>query len=452
LRLDRRLARALTPLIFVAASLVAGPSGAHAAMFDPKTFTLANGLEVVVIENPRAPIVVQMVWYRVGAADEPPGKSGIAHFLEHLMFKGTPSVPPGEFSKIVARNGGQDNAFTTSDYTAYFQRVAKDRLELVMKLEADRMKNLVLSDEVVLPERDVVLEERRSRTDNDPGARLYEAANAAMYLKHPYRNPVIGWEDEIKRLSTEDALAFYRTYYAPNNAILIIAGDIKVADVRRLAERYYAPIPSRPIPPRVRSVEPEQEAARRVELRSAEVRQPGWSRRYLAPSLNRGETRHAYALQIAAEVLGGGPTSRLYKALVVERKVATSANAWYTANAFDLSEFGFGVVPRQGTEMAKLEEAMDAELRRLLDQGIDATEVATAKKTLAASAIYARDSLRSGPNVIGRALATGRTVEEVESWPERIQAVTVEDVNVAIRAILNDRRSVTSLLLPGPAS
>jgi zinc protease len=438
------------------AVLVAAATPAGAVLFDPKTFTLANGLQVVVIENPRAPIVIQMVWYRIGSADEPPGKSGIAHFLEHLMFKGTPSVPPGEFSKIVARNGGQDNAFTTSDYTAYHQRVAKDKLELIMKLEADRMQNLVLTDEVVLPERDVVLEERRSRTDNDPSARLYEAANAVLYQKHPYRIPVIGWEDEIRKLGTADALDFYRTYYAPNNAILIIAGDTTADEVRRLAERYYGPIESRAIPPRTRSPEPEQETARRVELKSAEVRQPGWSRRYLAPSMNRGlnqgETKHAYALQIAAEFLGGGPTSRLYKALVVDQKVATSAGAWYSASAFDLGEFGFSATPRQGVDMAKLEAALDAEIRAVLEKGITPTDLESSKKTLAASAIYARDSLRAGPNIFGRALTTGRTIEEVEAWPDRVKAVTVEDVNAALRAVLSERRSVTSVLLPGPAS
>jgi zinc protease len=273
-----------------------------------------------------------------------------------------------------------------------------------------------------------------------------------MFLKHPYRNPVIGWEDEIRGLSTEDALAFYRRYYAPNNAVLIIAGDVTVDEVRRLAERYYGPIPARAVPPRVRSVEPEQETARRVELRSAEVRQPGWSRRYLAPSLNRGETKHAYALQLAAEIMGGGPTSRLYRALVVDRKVATSASAWYNANAFDLGEFGVYGVPRQGIDMGKLEEAFDAELRGLLERGIDANELARAKKSLVASSVYARDGLRSGPNIIGRALTTGRTIEDVESWPERIQAVTAEEVNAAIRAVLVDKRSVTSVLLPGPAS
>jgi zinc protease len=435
----------------IALSPLAGKPAA-AKVFDPKAFTLANGLQVVVIENPRAPIAVQMVWYKVGSADEPPGKSGIAHFLEHLMFKGTPTVPPGEFSKIVARNGGQDNAFTSSDYTAYFQRVAKDRLELVMRMEADRMQNLVLSDAVVLPERDVVLEERRSRTDNDPGSRLYEEATAVMYLKHPYRIPVIGWPDEIKKLTTQDALDFYRTYYAPNNAILIVAGDVSAAEVRRLAELYYGPIPARAIPERVRSPEPEQETARRVELRSAEVKQPSWSRRYLAPSLNRGDIRHVYALQVAAEILGGGPTSRLYRELVVGKKLATSTSAWSSPNAFDLSEFGVGASPRPGVEVAALEGALAAELRRLAENGIDAAELASAKKTLVASATYARDGLRAGPNIFGRSLTTGGTIEQVESWPERIQAVTIDEVNAAVRAVLVDKRSVTSVLLPDPPS
>jgi zinc protease len=452
-RLDiRNYARALMMVTAVFVSLIAASTRPDAKVFDPKTFTLANGLQVVVIPNHRAPIVIQMVWYKIGAADEPEGKSGIAHFLEHLMFKGTKTVPPGEFSKIVARNGGQDNAFTSQDYTAYFQRVAKHRLELVMRLEADRMTGLTLSDKEVLPERDVVLEERRSRTDNNPGAQLHEQSQATLYLHHPYGDPVIGWKSEIESLTTQDAMAWYRKYYTPNNAVLIIAGDVTVDEIKPLAEKYYGPIRSRPVPPRVRLTEPPHLAARRVVLKSPLVRQPSWSRTFIAPSSNTAKGGEASALQVLAEILGGGPTSRLYRALIVEGKVAASAGAWYSSSALDLGSFGLSGSPRPGGGVEKVEAAMAVEIKRLLADGVSEEEVARAKKSLRAGAVFVRDSLGAGPNILGRALTTGRTIADVESWPERIGAVTREQVDAAARAVLQDKKSVTSVLLPEPRS
>ena len=436
----------------VALGLAWTVAAASAGVFNPESFTLANGLQVVVIPNHRAPIAIQMVWYRVGAADEPAGKSGIAHFLEHLMFKGSKDVPPGAFSKIVARNGGQDNAFTSQDYTAYFQRVAKDRLELVMKLEADRMTGLVLTDAEVLPERDVVLEERRSRTDNNPGAQLYEHTRAALYMNHPYRVPVIGWKSEIEGLTTADAIAFYRRHYAPNNAILIVAGDVTAAEIRPLAEKYYGPIPRREVPPRVRATEPEQRAARRVVLKSPQVRQPSWSRTYLAPSYTTAGGGDAYALQVLAEIMGSGATSRLYRSLVVEQGVAASAGAWYSADGLDSGTFGVSGSPRPGTEIDAVEAALTAQIKALLSDGVSADEVARAKRSLLAGAIYVRDSLRAGPNIFGRALTSGRTIADVESWPDRVGEVTAEAVNAAAKKVFRDNRSVTGVLLPESTS
>jgi zinc protease len=436
----------------VALGLAWTVAAASAGVFNPESFTLANGLQVVVIPNHRAPIAIQMVWYRVGAADDPAGKSGIAHFLEHLMFKGSKDIPPGAFSKIVARNGGQDNAFTSQDYTAYFQRVAKDRLELVMKLEADRMTGLVLTDAEVLPERDVVLEERRSRTDNNPGAQLYEHTRAALYMNHPYRVPVIGWQSEIEGLTTADAIAFYRRHYAPNNAILIVAGDVTAAEIRPLAEKYYGPIPRRELPPRVRATEPEQRAARRVVLKSPQVRQPSWSRTYLAPSYTTATGGDAYALQVLAEIMGGGATSRLYRSLVVEQGVAASAGAWYSADGLDSGTFGVSGSPRPGTEIDAVEAALTAQIKALLSDGVSADEVARAKRSLLAGAIYVRDSLRAGPNIFGRALTSGRTIADVESWPDRVGEVTAEAVNAAAKKVFRDNRSVTGVLLPESTS
>jgi len=439
-------------LIISFLGFAASPQGAQARVFDPETFTLDNGLEVVVLTNRRAPIVMHMLWYKVGAADEPLGKSGIAHFLEHLMFKGTETLGPGEFSNIIARNGGQENAFTSYDYTGYFQTVAKDRLEIVMKYEADRMTNLKLNDEVVLPERDVVLEERSSRVDREPSSQLGEALRAVLFLNHPYGLPVIGWEEEIRTLTSEDAIAFYRRWYAPNNAVLIVAGDVDADEVRALAETYYGVIPARELPVRQRPPEPEQNAARRVTLENERVRQPAVTISYLAPSYQAGASEYAEALQVLDEILGSGSTSRLYRSLVVEQAVAANAGSGYGASSLDLSAFTLFGSPRPGVPLDKVEAALREELARLLEDGVSEEEVEVAKRRMVANAVYARDSLGSGPRIFGRALTTGETVESVESWPERIEAVTVEQVNDAAKVVFDDRHSATGILLSKPTS
>ena len=443
----------LIPLVFcflLALVVITGPRTAQARVFDPEVFTLDNGLTVVVVTNRRAPIVTHMIWYSVGAADEAPGESGLAHFLEHLMFKGTKTLEPGEFSRIIAENGGQENAFTSWDFTAYFQSVASDRLEIVMKHEADRMTNLVLTDEVVLPERDVVREERRSRVDNDPASQLNEIAQASLFLNHPYRIPVIGWDHEIMALNTENALAFYRRWYAPNNATLIVAGDVEGEEVRALAEKYYGVIPRGEIPARQRVAEPPQNAERRVVHKSPRVRHPALSIEFLAPSYRLSEGTEPYALQVLSEIMGGGATSRLYSSLVVEQALASSAGSSYGGDAYDLSTFTFYVSPRPGVEIEQAEAALRAGLAELLENGVTEQEVADARKRLAAGAIFARDSLGAGPRIIGRALTTGRSIEELEAWPDHIGAVTKEEVDAAARAVFLFKNSVTSVLLPEP--
>jgi zinc protease len=445
-RLLRGAGALLTAWLLVAAQPAA------AQVFNPETFTLQNGLQVVVISNHRSPIVTHMVWYRTGAADEAWGKSGIAHFLEHLMFRGTRHVPPGEFSKIVARNGGSDNAFTSYDYTGYFQNVSRDRLELVMELESGRMAGLSLTDDVVNPERDVILEERRQVVENRPGSLLREQMNAALFLNHPYGRPIIGWEHEIRGLTRADATAWHEKYYVPNNAILIVAGDITAADLKPLAERFYGPIAARDVPPRSRPQEPPPRAPRRVELKDARVAQPSVTRSYLAPSYTAGETEHAYALQVLAELLGGAATSRLNRALVLDQTLATGAGAWYDPTALDLSSFGVSASARSGVEIRDVEAALDAQIEKLLKDGASEDEVERAKSRMRAAAVYARDSLSTGARVIGAALTTGQTIADVEAWPQRIGAVTAAQVNAAARAILLPERSVTGLLLPKPAS
>ena len=451
--LKTRLPRFLVLVsILVPMGLCGAATLARAKVFDPVTFTLDNGLEVVVVTNRRAPIVTHMIWYKVGAADDPSGKSGIAHFLEHLMFKGTDTLGPGEFSNIIARIGGQENAFTGQDYTAYYQTVAKDRLEIVMKYEADRMTNLKLSDEVVLPELNVVLEERRSRVDRDPGSQLGEALRAVLFLNHPYGLPAIGWEEEIRSLTREDAEEFYRRWYAPNNAVLIVAGDVEPEDILALAETYSGVIPARELPVRQRPPEPKQIAARRVTLEHPRVRQPSVTISYLAPSYHAGASEHAEALQVLDEILGASSTSRLYRSLVVDQALAVGAGSGYGANTLDLSSFTLYGSPRPDVPVAQVEAALRQEVARLLEDGVSAEEVEVAKQRMIAQAVYARDSLSTGPRIFGRALTTGQTVADVESWPERIEAVTVEQVNAAAKAVFDDRHSATGVLLPEPTS
>jgi zinc protease len=434
-------------LFMIALSPTAG-----AAVFNPESFTLENGMQVVVVTNHRVPVVTHMVWYRVGAMDEPPGKSGLAHYFEHLMFKGTKTLKPGEFSATVARNGGRENAFTSQDYTGYFQSVSVDRLPLMMKIEADRMTNLVLTDEIIEPERQVVIEERRSRTDSDPSAMLNEQLNTVLYQNHPYRIPIIGWHREIENLSQEDLLSFYRAWYAPNNAILVISGDITLDQVRPLAEKYYGVIPSRPLPKRVAWIEPPLKADRRVVLEHARVRQPAWSRRFIAPSQTFGDTEIADALQVLGEILSGGATSRLHRKLVVEQKTAVNAGGWYSGRARGPGILGFYISPSPGNDAKTVGDAMNAEIDLLVEKGVTAIEVEKAVQRLQDSAIYANDSYQTPARVLGGALAIGQSIADVESWPERIGAVTVDAVNKAIEKVLKDRKSVTSLLLPKPTT
>lgn len=411
-------------------------------------FTLDNGMQVVVVPDHRAPVVTHMVWYRVGSADEQPGKSGIAHFLEHLMFKGTEKHPTGEFSQTVAKLGGQENAFTSQDYTAYFQRVAKEHLPVVMGFEADRMTGLVLTDEVVLPERDVVLEERRMRTDNDPASQLSEASQAAMFTNHPYGHPIIGWEDEIKKLNREDALAFYRRFYTPNNAILVVAGDVEPDEVKKLAQESYGKVqPRAETALRERPAEPTPRAERRLVLADARVGQPSLSRSYLVPSY-RGNPQESVALDVLSQVLGGGSTGRLYRSLVAEQGLAANAGAWYQSTALDDARFGVSASPRPDVPLEKLEAALDEVVASIAANGPDAGELERAKTRLVADAIYAQDNQATLARIYGAALATGTTVDDVQNWPEMVKTVTADQVREAAKRYLVASRAVTSHLLP----
>lgn len=434
------LATLLLPALSAGAQTAAGPKVSH--------FTLANGLELVVIPDHRAPIVTHMIWYRVGAADEQAGKSGIAHFLEHLMFKGTKKNPAGYFSQLIAGVGGQENAFTSSDYTAYYQKVPREHLAKMMELEADRMTGLVLTDDVVLPERDVVLEEHNSRVANSPRSRLSEQMEAALYLNHPYGRPVIGWRPEIEKLNRDDAIAFYRRFYGPNNAIVIVAGDVEPDRVRGLTENTYGKIERRfETIPRVRPQEPPPAAARSVTLADPRVEQPSLQRSYLVPSVTTAKRGESEALEVLAHVLGGGSNSRLYRTLVVEKDLAVSAGASYQGSSLDPTRFGVYAAPKNGTSLAQVESAMEAVIAELAAKGISAEELERSKTRLIADSVYAQDSQSSLARWYGTALATGLTVDNVRTWPDRIRAVTADSVRDAARQWLDNQRSVTGYLV-----
>lgn len=408
---------------------------------------LGNGMDVVIIPDHRAPIATHMVWYRNGSADDPVGKSGIAHFLEHLMFKGTEKNPAGKFSELVSDLGGQENAFTSNDFTAYFQRIPKEHLAVCMEYEADRMKNLVLTDEVVSPERNVVLEERRMRTDSDPSEILDEAMGAAVYSTHPYGKPVIGWEQEIESLDREDAFNYYERFYTPENAILIVAGDVEPAATIALAEQVYGVVPPfGEAPQRRRPREPRPTTHRQVTLADEKVEQPRFQRMHLVPSYRTGEAGQAEALEVLAYLLGGGQTSVLFKSLVMGDRLAVSAGAHYWGTALDETRFFLYAVPAPGVSLETLDAAVDKIVRQLVAVGVEEGDIARAKTRLIAEAIYARDSQMQLANWYGASLTTGLSLADIRAWPDRIEAVTAADV-AAVLPLLDRRRGVSGYLL-----
>ncbi|MDB5621005.1 pitrilysin family protein [Tardiphaga sp.] len=419
----------------------------------PTTFTLGNGMQVVVIPDHRTAVVTQMVWYKVGSADETAGKSGLAHFLEHLMFKGTANHPAGEFSQTIQRVGGTENAFTSTDYTGYFQRVTKDQLGRMMEFEADRMTGLVLKDENVLPERDVVLEEYNMRVANSPEARLSEQIMAALYLNHPYGRPVIGWHSEIEKLDREDALAFYKRFYAPNNATLVIAGDVEATDIRPMIERAYGAIPPQPSIPaqRVRPQEPPPAGPRTVTLADPRVEQNNVRRYYLVPSATTAAAGESPALDVLAQLIGGGSNSYLYRALVIDKPLAINAGAGYQGTALDSAQFMISASPRPGVEFADIEKTIDAVIAEVATNAVPAADLERVKTQLVAEAIYAQDNQATLARWYGAALTTGLTVDDIRAWPDRVKAVTAAQVREAAQKWLDKNRSVTGYLIKDTA-
>jgi zinc protease len=427
-------------------TLQASPTGPRVS-----EFKLANGLQVVVVPDHRAPVVTHYIWYRVGSADEPAGISGIAHFLEHLMFKSTDKLASGEFSKTVARMGGQDNAFTTHDLTGYFQRISKDRLPKVMAMEADRMLNLKLTEKEVGTERDVILEERRSRTENNPSSILSEQMQAALYQNHPYRIPIIGWMHEIRKLSREDALTFYKRFYAPNNAIVVVAGDITADEVKPIAEAAYGALrPNPEIKERARPQEPPHRAARRVDVKDPRAGNSSVRRYYLGPSYRTAAAGEAEALHILMKIAAQGSTSRVYQKLVVEEKIASGAGGWYSGSSLDSGSIGLYATAAEGVGLDKVEAGFDRVLHELREKPVTADELQRAKKAFIAEFIYESDSQSALARRYGEGLLLGLTIDQINGWPDAIAKVTAEDVKAAAIKYFDIRQSVTGTLIPAP--
>ena len=442
----------IIPALAILCFFLIPPALAQEKTFNAETFTLPNGMQVVVIPNHRAPVISHMVWYKTGAIDEPRGQSGVAHFVEHLMFKGTPSIPPGEFSTRIKAMGGDDNAFTSQDYTAYFESVASSRLEDVMKMEADRMTALSFPPDEVLSERKVVIEERRERTENDPRAYFGEQMKAALFINHPYGNPVIGWLQELDSLERDNVKRFYETHYAPNNAILIVSGDVTMKQLKPLAEKIFGVLPKRNVPERKWTDVPPLTAGAHVLLRHPSIRQSVVSRIYRAPSytMNREES---LALQVLESILDGGAATRLYKTLVVEQKMASNVSLSYQADALSWGTITASMTPSDNVSAEDLEFAYDGVLRALIKDGVTDTELREAKNRMKDEAVFARDSVMGPAMIFGQALTTGETIDDVEFWPDNIEKVTAQQVQDTARKYLNPddagtMPSVTGYLLP----
>ncbi|MHA6684564.1 M16 family metallopeptidase [Mesorhizobium sp. A556] len=443
------------PILAAAAAFcLMGPALAQTAPDGWKVtdFQLDNGMEVVVIPDHRAPIVTHMVWYKVGSADEPPGKSGIAHFFEHLMFKATTHHKAGEFDAAISAIGGSNNAFTSYDYTAFYETVTPQALGEMMGFEADRMRNLILSDDVIATERDVILEERRSRIDNNPSALLDEEVNATLYQNQPYRIPVIGWKQEMEQLNRTDARAFYDHYYTPNNAVLVVAGDVEPETVKELAEKTFGKLARGPdLPPRIRPVEPDQNTERTVTLRDARVSVPSFSTQWVVPSYHSQKHGEAEALDLLAEILGGGTRSRLYQQLVVKQGIAASAGASFQGRMLDDTSFSVYGAPRGDAKLADVEAAVNAEVARIAKDGVSQDELDKAKDRFVRSMIFARDKQAAMANIYGATLATGGSVQDIEQWPERIRKVTTDEVKAVAARYLGMDHATTGYLLPAQA-
>lgn len=445
------LAAALaTPILAtpVAIPVARAATPSERPLFNAKHWRLDNGLTVVLAENRRAPVVAHYVFYGAGSGEDPAGLSGIAHFMEHMMFKGSSNVPTGAFSRAVAREGGQDNAFTSRDTTAYFQHVESSRLALMMRMEADRMAGPLFNPAEFEAERGVVIEERRQVVESQPRSRFRESFDAAMWGAQHWRGrPIIGWMDEIRAITRADMLEFFAQRYAPANAVLVVAGDCEEARLRDLVGETYARVPARAFIGRARNTIPAAPGEARIERRDPATREANFTRAIAAPSATWGAKQHANPLEVLGHILGGGTGSRLHRALV-EAGLAVSAGAGYDGETAGASIFSISATLRQPTPREALEAAVDREIQRLLTDGVTEAEVARSRRQLTAGALLSLDGIGAAPRILGGVLTLGLPIEDAEHWPERLRAVTAEQVNAAARAVLPGQLATTGWLLP----
>jgi len=432
----------------LALALVCASAFASAATVAQRS--LANGMNVIVKEDHRSPVAVSMVWYRAGSMDEVSGTTGVAHMLEHMMFKGTSKVPAGEFSRTVARAGGRENAFTSRDYTAYYEQLHKSRLPLALELEADRMVNLSFAEEEFAKESKVVMEERRSRTDDDPHSRLHEQMMATAYISHPYRSPVIGWMNDLQNMRIADARGWYEKWYAPNNATLVVAGDVDPEEVFRLAEKYFGPIPSRALPERKVQIEPRQFGVKRITIKvPAEL--PYLLMAYHAPALRDVENdREPYALFVLNGILDGSDASRLNRELVRNSRVANSANSNYDLINRGPALFFLDGVPADGKSVADVEAALREQIRLLVEKGISDDELMRVKAQITAAQVYARDSVYFQAMRIGMLQTIGLPYDSSDLQVKKLQEVTADQVREVARKYLVDDNLTVAVLDPQP--
>jgi zinc protease len=414
--------------------------------------TLSNGLKVIVKEDHRAPTVVQQIWYRAGSMDEKTGATGVAHVLEHMMFKGTKSVPVGEFSRRIAAAGGRENAFTSYDYTAYFQQLHKSKLPLAMQLEADRMHNLVLSEKEFSKEIKVVMEERRWRTDDDAHSLVGERLMATAYQEHPYHNPIIGWMNDLENMTYLDAQDWYKTWYAPNNATLVIAGDVKASEVFVLAQRHYGRIPAGKLPKRKVAGEQPQLGIKRIVVK-APAELPYFIMAYHAPTMRDVEKDwKPYALSVLAGVLDGSESARLNKALVRDQQVAISVGAGYDSTSRGPSQFTLEGTPASGKTIAELETAIRAQLQAVVRDGVSEEELKRVRAQVTAAEVYKLDSVFYQAMQIGQMESIGLTHHAISVMLKKLQAVTAQQVQDVAREILVDDHLTVAVLDPQPLS
>ena len=428
----------LVPLLLLPAAPAPADPGVLSA-------TLENGLRVLLLEDHRSPIVSFQVWYRVGSRNEQRGATGIAHLLEHLMFKGTPTHGPREFARLVEQNGGRDNAFTSQDITGDYVNIVSDRIDLVLELEADRMRNLLLDPKQIDAERQVVIEERRTRTEDDPSGFLGEEVASIAFKAHPYGYPIIGWVEDLRRITPEEIRAFYRTYYVPNNAIIVAVGDFRAPELLEKIRRRFGPIPRGPEPPPVLAVEPPPNGERRVTVRK-QAQLPIVYLAWHAPSQRSAD---APALEVLSVVLSSGRASRLYRELVYERRLALEAGGDYNYFSLDPNLFWFWATPMPGKTPEALERALLAEVERLKTAPVTDEELARAKNQIEASFVFQADSVHSRASLLARFELIGGAAL-LDSFVARIRAVTAADLMRVARAWFPPDRKNVGVLLPKP--